>query len=263
MTANRRIGRGETAELIAVDGDRVAKRFRQGFDAEVARREAANARLAREAGLPVPRVHSVTVSNGRPTIVYERVDGPTMRSRLCRPPGPRRHARRLAALQATVHSVEPGPTELPATRERLAGEIDRVPGLPAADGRRILSVLDGLPAGRALCHGDLHPGNVLLADRGPVVIDWLDAGRGHPAADVARTSLLLRYGGAPGLATSAVRRAVQRWYLDAYCGRTDVDRKQVRAWELPVATARLNEGVPEESRLRTLVDARRGEIDGR
>jgi hypothetical protein len=157
MTANRRIGRGATAELIALDGDRVAKRFRRGFATEVARREAANARLAREAGLPVPRVHSVTVSNGRPTIVYERVDGPTMRSRLCRPPGPRRHARRLAALQATVHSVDPGPTELPATRERLAGEIDRVPGLPAADGRRILSVLDGLPAGR-----------------------------GHPAADVAR-----------------------------------------------------------------------------
>jgi hypothetical protein len=37
----------------------------------------------------------------------------------------------------------------------------------------------------------------------------------------------------------------------------------VRAWELPVATARLNEGVPEESRLRALIEARHDEIDGR
>lgn len=44
---------------------------------------------------------------------------------------------------------------------------------------------------------DFHPDNVLLAARGPVIIDWPDATRGQPLADVARTSLLLRLGGLP------------------------------------------------------------------
>ncbi len=42
-----------------------------------------------------------------------------------------------------------------------------------------------------LCHGDLHPSNVILTDDGPMIVDWFDACRGEPVAEVARTSLLL------------------------------------------------------------------------
>ncbi len=39
-------------------------------------------------------------------------------------------------------------------------------------------------------HGDFHPGNILMADRGPVIIDCIDTTRGSAAADVARTWVL-------------------------------------------------------------------------
>src|SRR5215470_15143795 len=40
-------------------------------------------------------------------------------------------------------------------------------------------------------HLDLHPLNVILASRGPVLIDWTNARRGASAADVAATWLVL------------------------------------------------------------------------
>src|SRR5262249_42867679 len=50
-------------------------------------------------------------------------------------------------------------------------------------------VLDRLPAGDRLCHGDYHPGNVLLGADRTAVIDWTGAVRGVAEADHARTLL--------------------------------------------------------------------------
>ncbi len=38
---------------------------------------------------------------------------------------------------------------------------------------------------RGVVHGDFHPGNVLTAPRGPVIIDWADAAYGSPIWDMA------------------------------------------------------------------------------
>ena len=44
--------------------------------------------------------------------------------------------------------------------------------------------------GDAVVHLDLHPLNVLITSRGPVVIDWTNARAGTPGSDVALTWLL-------------------------------------------------------------------------
>lgn len=116
--------------------------------------------------------------------------------------------------------------------------------------------MEALPQGDAFCHGDFHPQNVLLGDD-PVIIDWLDAGEGHPAADVARTSLILRFAGQKqGRTLSTIQTKFRRWYLNCYCERCHFSREHVRAWELPVAVARLTEDVPEEPQLRSFIDSR-------
>ena len=48
------------------------------------------------------------------------------------------------------------------------------------------------PDGDRLCHGDFHPMNILGDVSQPVIIDWPDARRGDPAADVCRSYLLMR-----------------------------------------------------------------------
>lgn len=256
MGCGQLIGSGQTADVIALDANRVRKQFNAGIPGDVARREAANTRIATEAGLPVPAVHDVTTVEGQSAIIYDRVDGSSMLSELLSSPWTlRRNAHRLAALHATIHSVRP--TGGRSLRERWRQNLDDAPGLTPRTRRKLRSRLDALPEGSALCHGDFHPDNVLLTDDGPVVIDWLDAGTGHPAADVARTSLILRFAGCPRSRVLAVLlRFVRRLYLRHYCGRRDVSRSQIRQWELPIAAARLTENVPEAPHLRSFIRSR-------
>jgi aminoglycoside phosphotransferase (APT) family kinase protein len=50
-----------------------------------------------------------------------------------------------------------------------------------------------------VCHGDVHPGNVVMADDGPVLLDWDLVCRAHPAWDHApMLTWAARWGGRPG-----------------------------------------------------------------
>lgn len=60
-----------------------------------------------------------------------------------------------------------------------------------------------------ICHGDLHPFNLLVVDDGDVtVIDWTAAIRAEPAYDVAFTAMLL---GNPPLDAPGPLGAVIHW----------------------------------------------------
>ena len=259
MGQETRIGSGRTADILAIGDGRVHKRFHAGTAVDVARKEAEHTRIAADAGVPVPAVHAVYATDGRPAIEFDRIDGATMRAQLAaRPWTLWRHARRLATLHATLHAVHP--SGLRSLRERLAQRIREAPDLSADDRNRVRSQLESLAGGDALCHGDFHPENVLLSANGPVVIDWLDAASGPPAADVARTSVLLRFAGhGDGRLSSWGLAAYRRTYLRRYCRLTACTRDEIRAWELPVATARLVEGVPESAPLRSFVRSRLAE----
>ena len=103
-----------------------------------------------------------------------------------------------------------------------------------------------MPDGERLCHGDFHPINVLGDAARPFVIDWPDACRGDPAADVCRSYLLLRHHA----------RDLADPYLDAYCRLSAVPRPTILAWLPYIAAARLAEGIAGEAdRLLQMVPA--------
>jgi Ser/Thr protein kinase RdoA (MazF antagonist) len=250
--------RGNTAEIRALDDGRVCKLYDDPDAVESARFEARATRTAHRAGLPVPSVDGVVTIDGRPGVVLERVDGGTLLADLrARPWTLPTGARTLADLHAGIHGRRA--PDLPPLRERLERRIERAPDVSAAVSERALAALESLPDDDRLLHGDFHPGNVLLGDRGPVVIDWLDASAGPPAADVARTVLLLRFAdGGPHV--RLLGRGLGRFYLWAYRRERPLETSLVRRWELPVAVARLTEDVTEVG-LRRFVE--RGVARGR
>src|SRR5262249_16002391 len=93
--------------------------------------------------------------------------------------------------------------------------------------------------------------NVLVTRNGPVIIDWSGASRGHPLADVARTALLLQLGEPASsplnrwLLASA-RALVRRSYVRRYLRLSPSTPEELAAWHLPLAVARLGEGIVEE-----------------
>lgn len=165
---------------------RLLRRSRDGRSLES---EAEVMRFAHDAGLPVPVVYDASGSD----LVMERVEGPNMLQAMgSRPTSIPEHARTLGRLHALVHDVD--------APEWLA---------PARTG-----------AGSTLVHLDLHPLNVVVTRRGPVLVDWTNAGAGRGADDVAMTWLLLAAGRVDGpvarrALAKVARRTFVRRFLDA------------------------------------------------
>lgn len=155
---------------------------------------------------------------------------------------------RLAELHARVHQLDG--SGLISQRERMRWQIQVAPLLSPLTRRAALRVLEELPGGDRLCHGDFHPGNVMVDGDREVIIDWHDASSGNPAGDVARTWLLLRtaHWSYPGTRRAAVRLAASwlfRRYLKRYQALVPGMGERLRRWRLPVVAARLSEELAE------------------
>lgn len=229
--------------MWAIDDDRVLKLYHAHANAIPVALEAAAAEAAYALGMRVARPLGRVDEDGRQGILFERVHGPTMLAQTLRDPGRMWPlVRALALYQARLHRDAPAWPSLtiPRVHAVLAHRIAHSAASERARAKA-LAQLDALPAGDRLCHGDLHPDNMLIAPGGPVAIDWSKAMIGDPAADAARTALLIRYGasGRRGGAWLWRRGAAMSaaWYLFCYRRAAGVAAQSIRKWRLPVAVA--------------------------
>lgn len=246
------LAEGRTAEVFAWGDAQVLKLLRPGFPPELADREAQIVRAVHEAGVLCPATQGPVDVDGRLGVLFERVDGPSMFDAVMSDlENSERWAHTLADLHLAMHAAQV--PALPSLRERLERRLRGAPGLRTRTRRSLLALLDGVPDGDAACHGDFHPANVHMASRGPVVIDWVDAARGNPLADVARTVLLVEVGRPPLdagrlRAFDRLRPVFLRQYLDRYFQARTASPETLAVWRPIVAAARLDEKVPGERR---------------
>ena len=163
----------------------------------------------------------------------------------------KQYAKWLANIQAELHSKQVA--NLPKIKESLASDIQSVESINKKDKQAILDYLETLPDGDRLCHYDFHPGNVMVFEDDAEVIDWMTAGMGEPSADVCRTCLILNSNAQPydsswieKASLSFFRKIFYQNYIRQYLKATNTKMQQVEQWLLPVAAARLNEGIESE-----------------
>jgi uncharacterized protein (TIGR02172 family) len=255
-----RIAEGATAEIRAWGDGLVLKLYRDGYSQDEAEREAERVRAAVAMGVATPNALEVVTIEGRPGVVFERVDGATMLDRVVANPEQAAEMARLLAEEHVALHARHGPA-LPSLKERLARHIREAEGLSDDQRAQALQVLTKLPDGDALCHGDFHPSNLLLTDAGPMIVDWVDAVRGHPIADVARTWVLICLTTLPPYLSTTVREHLKRlrhgfWevYRDHYRQLHPFSDAEFAAWVGPVAAGRLAEG-RDASEQRALIEA--------
>jgi aminoglycoside phosphotransferase (APT) family kinase protein len=128
-------------------------------------------------GYPVPRIEDVRADGTE--IVMERLVGPMM-----------------------MDAILKAPYSFPRNTRVLADLHDQLHEIKAPDWMRELDA-----TGDRVLHLDLHPLNVMMTARGPVVIDWTNAQRGDPLTDVGFTYVLLTCPDMP--APWIVRKLVQ------------------------------------------------------
>jgi len=186
------LGKGRAADVYDIGSGRVLRRNRDGTSTEL---EAKVMRYVHSQGFPVPEVFDADGGD----LVMERLDGPTMLDAFgSRPWGIRGWASTLAELHLQLEEVALPDFELPAR----AGLRE------------------------AIIHGDLHPDNVMLTERGPVVIDWPNAMVGPRGLDAANTWAIVASSDVDGGVAARLLGTIGRGYFVrrfvACCGRDRV-----------------------------------------
>lgn len=254
MDLGEPIATGRTAEIFPWNGGQILKLYRREWPSSAVEHEARVARAVRDAGLPAPPVGDLVQIAGRAGLIFDRCGGRDLTSSMSRRPWRMRHgARLLARLHVQIHDA--AVPALPSQREWLARRIGEATMLPLAVRQAALDALAAQPAGDRACHGDFHPGNVLLTRDAALVIDWPLVTSGNPVADVAQTSLLLTSAAPLSGRSAFLLRApplerARRWfcdlYLAAYTSTRTVCPRSLAEWTPLVAAARLADRVPGE-----------------
>jgi aminoglycoside phosphotransferase (APT) family kinase protein len=242
------LGSGRVYDVYADGPDQVVRVARDATPEAAAdlAREAAVLDALRRLGLPTPAAYGTTSVEGRPAVILERIPGPDVLTRFGERPW---LLPRLAAATGEAHAAllaRAAPRIVEPLRD-VARAVLASPLVPVHIASVALERLERLPDGDRLLHGDLHPGNVLLGPAGPVVIDWENVSSGPPAADLARTELLIRHAAVDD--TSPLERVLIRFARRTYARRhrRAVELRigrvaDVEAWIPIVAAMRLAEG---------------------
>jgi Ser/Thr protein kinase RdoA (MazF antagonist) len=241
----RLLGSGKEAEVYEY-GELALKLYKTAASKNSAFREAAILAIVESSALPAPKVREAGQYGGRWGFVMTRAYGLSFADAITADPA-RTHdyLGEMVRLHRQVHD-QPG-TTLPGLKARLSSNIRQATRLGATYQERLLGGLDVMPDGERLCHGDFHPWNIIGSPSQAVIVDWLDACRGSPAADVCRTYVLICRA-APEIAAA---------YVEAYARASDCRTGDIFAWLPFVAAARLAERVPgeEDQLMRMVADA--------
>ncbi len=245
------LAQGRTAEIFEWGDSRVLKLFRTWCPAQWIEYEARAAHLASKAGIPVPVVDDIVIMDNRHGIIMERIIGPTMMDAIFKKIWKLDYyAGMLADLQGQVNSCHA--PELMPQLARLADRIQNASQLAATEKEASLKILAKLPDDDFLCHNDLHPMNIILSSRGPVIIDWTGAVKGDPLSDVARTWMLILHSARAlpfpvRFIENMIRSTLHNNYWRQYSKHSTPAGRTLTRWKTVIVAARFAENIPGES----------------
>ena len=238
---------GASSLVRRIDGGRVAKIFHAAVSEEMIDREYRAANLAADRGIAVARpIARIDAEEGR-TILYPEIAGATLLGQMRRKPfGAGKALEDMVRLHRSIHACDV--PELRPLKDVLRIDIEYGP----ADARvkeAAYALIDRLPDGDRLLHGDFHPSNILAAPEGLTAIDWSKAARGEVTPDMLRTEMLLRFGQGPeDMLTNVARDWAARRYAHGYAGVAGAELSHVAQWRAVVALAWLRARAPVRQR---------------
>lgn len=182
-----------------------------------------------EAGVPVPKIISVSPVNGGWALTMEYIGGETLEELMNKnPEKTTEYLEKLVDIQLEVgsHRVP----KLRNTRYKMEESINSLTEIDASTKYELLQRIHGMKRHTKLCHGDLVPSNIILKEDGSyVILDWAHATSGNAGADAAITYLRFTLS-RPELADT---------YLKLFCKKADMAIQYVQTWMPVVAAAEL------------------------
>ena len=168
-------------------------------------------------GINVPELLEVSKAEGKWVIASQFISGKTLEELIKENPEKKNeYLEILVDVQMQIHSKST--TRLSTLKDVLHDKI-RLTAYNATTRYELHNDIDAMPRSAAVCHGDLTPANVIIAENGQYyVIGWGYATRGYALADVATTYLLILLSGDNESADK---------YLDLFASKSGIEKEAI------------------------------------
>lgn len=208
------------------DDNKCVKVFNEDYSKSDVLNEALNQARIEETGLNIPKLMEVTTVDGKWALVSEYIKGKTLAQLMEENPEKKdEYIEQLVDIQLDIHSKK-SPL-LNKLKDKMNRKISMTE-LDATTRYDLHTRLESMPRHNKVCHGDLNPSNIIIAEDGtPYIIDWSHATQGNASADVARTYLLFWLNGDIDGANK---------YLDLFCAKSNTAKQYVQKW-MPIVAA--------------------------
>lgn len=227
-------------KVIYQDGDKVWKVFDANYPKTDVLNEALNQARVEETGLPIPRVHGVTVNEeGKWAIISDYIEGETLAEKMAKDPESlEKYMKQFVEIQLEIHD-KTAPL-LNKMKDKMSVRINSLKAVNATTRYELSTRLEGMPKHKKVLHGDYNPTNVVIDKDGKYyILDWSHATQGNASADAATTYLLL----------TLQDPKMAEMYMNMFCDMSDTAKQYVQRWLPIVAASRLTKAIPEEKDL--------------
>jgi uncharacterized protein (TIGR02172 family) len=189
MQVGKLIGIGNTADVYEWEDDKVLKLFHEGYPEVAVIKEYNNAMAIRDLEFHKPKAYELISYEDRKGIIYDRIIGESLPDWITRTGNVTLCADYMSKLHKEIIRNEI--SNVPNYKDFLRYHIPNTMSVQERD--KLLKMIDSLAEGNTLCHGDFHPGNILISDDCTYIIDFMNVCHGSYLYDVARTVFLIEY----------------------------------------------------------------------
>lgn len=213
-------------KTIYREGNKCIKLFEKGYSKSDILNEALNQARIEETSLNIPRILEVTTIDGCWGIVLEYISGKTLAQLMEENPDKKKeYIEYMVNLQLEVSSQKV--PLINRLKDKMHRKINQA-NIDSTTRYDLQTRLESMPKEYKLCHGDFNPSNIIISDDGkPYIIDWSHVTQGNVCADGARSYLLFRLAGDEETA---------EMYLDLFCKKSKISKKNIQKW-LPIVAA--------------------------
>lgn len=212
----------------------------EGYPREAVEREFLNAKAIHDLDFAKPKAYEIVSRNSRMGIVYDKLQGESLQEWTIRT----RDVRGCAEFMSSLHQriLINRATDVPSYKEFLGYCIESAFAEDSKKREDGLWLLAQLEEGDILCHGDFHPGNILISEGNAMVLDFMNVCHGPAMYDVARTVYLVQYTPVPPIAEDReVLLQLKKMLADCYLLQMHITREMIQDYLAVILMARVGE----------------------
>lgn len=180
------IGKGACATIYKLEDDKVLKLYDKGDrnTAEFVKNEFDISTEIYNLGITTAKTYELCECDGIYGAVYEFVSGDTMLDIIEKEGNLSDYISDLSDIGKQIHSNSVDAKIFPKATELLERLIVHIkPWVNDEQYKHIEMLIDAIPDDNTLIHGDFHPGNIIIRQGKPILIDVGGASHGHPVFD--------------------------------------------------------------------------------